>query len=409
MKKISALALLLGLFVSAVYFLIPDQTPPTPQTPFEHVGFDNIPGWKNDSQEEAFQSFQVSCETIVKFPDDRSFKSFGEARDWKNVCRKALEQTSLTNDEARSFFEKNFDVIYYKNEPDGLFTGYYAPLYKGSRIKGDKYNAPLYTIPGDLQAINLGDFDQSLSGRSIIGEVKDGKFVPYKDRKAIDQGALEGQNIELVWLEKLEETFFLQIQGSGFIELDDGEILHLGYAQRNGRPYRAIGQFLIQSGDIEREDMSLQAILEWMEQNPEKSKELMWKNPSYVFFQERDNDKPVGSLGVGLTPGRSLAVDREYIPLGMPLWLETYEEEIGTETETYRPNLKRLVIAQDTGGAIKGKIRGDVYWGIGQEAELKAGPMKDKGKYYMFVPKANPANNEANVASDVLEDNERMP
>ena len=200
--------------------------------------------------------------------------------------------------------------------------------------------------------------------------------------------ALDNKGLELVWLEKKAESFFLQIQGSGFVELDNGEILHLGYAQRNGRPYRAIGRFLIESGDIAREDMSLQAISTWLEQNPEKADELMWKNPSYVFFLQREQDKPVGSLGVGLTPGRSLAVDRSHIPLGVPLWLNTYQEnstEVGDVLKT--PHLNRLVIAQDTGGAIKGKIRGDVYWGIGDLAELEAGPMKDRGTYYVLVPK----------------------
>ena len=242
-------------------------------------------------------------------------------------------------------------------------------------------------VPRELQNINLGDFDQSLNGRTIIGEIKNSKFVPFKARKEIDQGALENQNLELVWLETIEQTFFLQIQGSGFIELENGQLVHLGYAERNGRPYRAIGQFLIESGDITREDMSLQTILDWMRQHPEQSNELMWKNPSYVFFVERNSKNPIGSEGVGLTPGRSLAVDRAHIPLGMPIWLNTYEElGVGGSRIIQKSNLKRLMVAQDTGGAIKGQIRGDVYWGIGGRAELKAGPMKDRGTYHVLVP-----------------------
>jgi len=386
MKINSGLALLLLLFFGAIYSLLaPKQL--IEIAPYNRVAYADFKNWQSDNHEKALESFQISCGRIINYNGDRDFKSFGKAKDWKDVCEKALVINNYNDQQAREFFEINFDPITYRESEIGLFTGYYAPLYKGSRTKSDVYNAPLYAIPKDLQALSLGDFDLSLKGKLIVGEVKDNKFIPYKDRKQIDLGALDNQQLELVWLEKIEETFFLQIQGSGFIELDDGELMHLGYAQKNGRPYRAIGQYLIESGDIARADMSLQAILNWMEENPEASNDLMWKNPSYVFFQERENDKPVGSLGVGLTPGRSLAVDREFIPLGMPLWLETYIESDVEHAEN-QEHLNRLVIAQDTGGAIKGKTRGDVYWGIGDQAELKAGPMKDRGTYYMLVPKA---------------------
>lgn len=389
MKQKSTLALLFGLFCFSVSFVLRPTLEDEILIPnYKIIPFEQLSGWQSDQHEAALQSFKISCERLVNYPDDREYNGFGIARDWKIVCQDALKLEALNSQTAKFFFEEYFSVLSFYEPEDGLFTGYYAPLYKGSREKTDRFIAPLYEVPEDLQAINLGLFDQRLSGRSIIGEVVEGKFVPYKDRKIIDQGALENQDLELVWLEKSAETFFLQIQGSGFIELENGEVMHLGYAQRNGRPYRAIGQFLIESGDIARENMSLQAILSWMEQNPEKSNELMWKNPSYVFFQERDGDKPIGSLGVGLTPGRSLAVDREYIPLGMPLWLETYQEkETDKENVERISHLNRLVIAQDTGGAIKGKVRGDVYWGIGDEAEEIAGPMKDKGTYYLLVPK----------------------
>jgi membrane-bound lytic murein transglycosylase A len=392
MKQISILVFLSSLFLLSIYFLFTPKKalPPPPLLPskYHEHSFDALKGWQEDDHLEALISFKVSCGRLLKYPDEREYNGFGVAADWKPACQAAIDIENSTKDAAKGLFEKHFTVLSFRELEDGLFTGYYAPLYKGSKVKTDRFNAPLYAVPNDLQSLNLGQFDSRLKGRSVIGEVQAGKFVPYKDRKIIDQGALENKGLELVWLEKAEETFFLQIQGSGFIELDNGEIMHLGYAQRNGRPYRAIGQYLIESGDVAREDMSLQAILGWMIANPEKSDELMWKNPSYVFFQLRDNDKPVGSLGVGLTPGRSLAVDREHIPLGMPLWLETFQEQAcDQETNILISHLNRLVIAQDTGGAIKGKIRGDVYWGIGDEAEKKAGPMKDKGTYYLLVPK----------------------
>ena len=384
MHRILAITILVGMFFAAVFhLLIPSIEPENPL--YNPVRFADLEGWVEDDHARALEAFQISCRRIVSYPDTRNMGDYGTALDWKPVCEKAFELDPVA---AKSFFETNFTALSFIGEDTGLFTGYYAPLYQGSREKNETYDAPLYMVPNDLQAINLGDFDQRLKGRSIVGEVRDNKFVPYKERKEIDQGALENKNLELVWLEKTEETFFLQIQGSGFIELEDGEIMHLGYAQRNGRPYRAIGQYLIESGDVAREDMSLQAILDWITENPSEADELMWKNPSYVFFQERDTDKPVGSLGVGLTPGRSLAVDREFIPLGIPLWLETYQEiEAKDQNIVKSPHLNRLVIAQDTGGAIKGKIRGDVYWGIGLEAEIKAGPMKDGGTYFLLVPK----------------------
>lgn len=382
-RNISAILLLFGIFLTALYFLIAPEEKQKPAN-FERVRFHDLDGWQDDDLSKALEAFKISCGRLLEFPDERSFGEFGTAFDWKGTCRASLEIDPVA---ARRFFENRFTALKIIGEDPGLFTGYYAPLYKGSRVKSEKFSTPLYMVPEDLQNIDLGDFDESLKGRSIIGEVRENKFVPYKDREAIDRGALENKGLELVWLEKPEESFFLQIQGSGFIELEDGEIFHVGYAERNGRPYRAIGRFLIESGDIAREDMSLQAIRRWMDENPEKSMQLMWKNPSYVFFRKGEGDKPVGSLGVGLTPGRSLAVDRNYIPLGVPLWLQTYQEISSDEGGIINiPDLNRLVIAQDTGGAIKGKIRGDVYWGIGDLAELKAGPMKDMGTYYILVP-----------------------
>lgn len=383
MKNIYAPIFLIGLFVFSLYFLTSSITPRPPDK-FVVLDFADIEGWSSDDQSLALTAFQISCERILKYPAIKSFGEFGRAADWQPSCTEALK-TDI--DDARIFFESRFTPLAFLKQGWGLFTGYYAPVYKGSRERSDKYSAPLYMVPRELQNIDLGDFDQSLKGRTIIGEIKNDEFVPYKTRKEIDQGALDNQNLELVWLEKTEETFFLQIQGSGFIELEDGQLVHLGYVERNGRPYRAIGQFLIESGDITREDMSLQAILDWMGKHPEQSNELMWKNPSYVFFVERNLKTPIGSQGVGLTPGRSLAVDRAHIPLGMPIWLNTYQKlNMDGREMVQKPNLRRLMVAQDTGGAIKGQIRGDVYWGIGDHAELKAGPMKDCGTYHVLVP-----------------------
>jgi membrane-bound lytic murein transglycosylase A len=388
---------ILLLFSAALYSLV-NVKQPKPTTIisetnlFEEVDFNNLDGWNEDNHLDALTSFRRSCEKIKGYDDESDFKGFGKGIDWKRVCHKALNTDYFSSNEAKNYFETNFIPVRIKTEEKGLFTGYYAPLYKGAARQSDQFNIPLYGTPDDLQYLNLGQFDLSLKGKSIVGKVNNGQFIPYDDRKEIDQGLLNNRDLELVWVENLEDAFFLHIQGSGFIELDNGEKIHLGYSAKNGRPYRAIGQYLIQSGDIKREDMSMQAILKWIKDNPDKAQSLMWKNPSYVFFQVRKSAEPIGSLGVGLTAGRSLAIDPEFIPLGMPIWLVTdrVEDNNGQNSDQdpiISAHLRRLVVAQDTGGAIKGKVRGDVYWGIGDDAALIAGPMKDIGTYYLLVPK----------------------
>lgn len=357
---------------------------------FSKVSFSHLKNWHSDQHDAALTAFQISCVKILKkekMAIMRPAFSGGRAGDWFDVCGKAQETKAK---DAKNFFEDYFTALKFNPESEteeiqGTFTGYYAPEYNGSPVRTDLYDIPLYKVPSDLQVLSLGDFDASLEGKYIIGQISDQKFTPYKDRKIIDQGALKDQGLELVWLQNPIDSFFLEIQGSGVIKFEDGTRFQVSYAGKNGRPYRAIGRYLIESGDVKREDMSMQAIRGWLEENPNKAKDLLWKNPSFVFFKTKEQEGTIGAMGVNLTAGRSLAVDNSFIPYGAPLWLETVSLKPRADEEISQ-NLSRLVIAQDTGGAIRGKVRGDVFWGVGDHAGKLAGPMNDKGHYYLLLP-----------------------
>jgi len=340
------------------------------QGDYQQLDYGDLSGWSEDQHDAALKTFIKSCEK----------ENIGLPK-WPFLCEEARRIGQKTPDglreAARLFFEKNFTPLAFRQKEAGLFTGYFAPEYEGSHERTDEFIYPLYSAPPDMQRLDLGLFDQSLAGRTIVGRVRDGKFMPYNDRKAIDQGALMDKGLELVWLKDPADAFFLHIQGSGRIFFEDGSHVLLGYAGKNGHAYHAVGRTLIEKGEISAQEMSMQAIRRWMGDNPDQVQDLMWQNPSYIFFRKMADQAPIGTLGVGLTPGRSVAVDPEYIPLGLPLWLDIKSAEAP---------IRRLVMAQDTGGAIKGRIRADLYWGIGQEAAEKAGPMKEKGRLYMLAP-----------------------
>jgi len=241
--------------------------------------------------------------------------------------------------------------------------------------------------PGDIISVELGLFSADFDGERVRGRLVGNRLEPYFSRGEIERGALDGRALELAWVDDPIKKFFLQIQGSGLVRLDDGRLLRVGYADQNGRVYRAIGRDLIEMGELTREEVSLQTIDAWLRANPDRAEEIMDKNPSYVFFQllgEADElEGPLGAQGVPLQAGRSLAVDRRFIPYGAPIWLETTAPLPDGEQV-----LRRLMIAQDTGGAIRGGVRGDVFWGAGDLAEFVAGHMNNRGSYYVMLPKA---------------------
>lgn len=371
------------IFLISLWVVIDDGRMSDISPAYTAVSYEAIENWDKDQQSLAFAAFKESCEVLLKRPAKKIVppqELGGRVEDWHQPCLVAEAMAEPTNTVARQFFEQHFSVVSYAPEEEGLFTGYFAPEYLGSDHPTEEYNVPLYAVPEDLKILDLGKFRKAWKGKTIIGQVQNGEFVPYKDRKIIDQGALEGQELELVWLKDPTDAFFLHIQGSGVVRYENGDRKTFGYAGKNGKAYHAIGKFLIESGDISREDMSMQAIRAWIEENPLQANSLMWKNPSYVFFRPLDDPTPIGAMGVELTAGRSLAVDRQFVPLGLPVWLD-----LKAATPESDP-IRRLVIAQDTGGAIKGRVRGDVYWGIGADAGLMAGSMKDRGRYYFLVP-----------------------
>ncbi len=306
---------------------------------------------------------------------------------WRGACAAAPGATSPG--QARAFFEDWFQpyLVTDRGQPGGLFTGYYEPLLHGSRHFGGAYTVPLYRAPDDLVQVDLSRFKPDLAGQMIAGRIDGKQLVPYYGRAEIDGGALAGRGLELVWVDDPVATFFLQIQGSGQIQLDDGELIRVGYDGQNGRQYRAIGRDLVERGAMSLEEVSLQTIRDWLIAHPEQAREVMARNPSYVFLREHPeldpHDGPIGAEGVPLTAGRSLAVDRRYIPLGVPVWLET----TAPWPEGEGP-LRRLMVAQDSGGAIKGPVRGDVFWGSGARAEAIAGHMRSEGRYMVLLPKA---------------------
>ncbi|WP_138378741.1 murein transglycosylase A [Luteithermobacter gelatinilyticus] len=388
-----AAGLLMGMVLGAVLISLVGtgeiRLPQKDKSPYKVLAVTALPGWGEDDHEKALAAFARSCEKWRTLPQDAPLSSVHTMTpaDWQEVCENLPEPGS---GQAKPYFEKNFTALSLVNNHNGdietgLFTGYFAPVYEGARTRSETYAYPLYMLPPDLQVVDLGEFDPRFKGHTIVGEVREGRFVPYKSRRMIEERrALDNQGLELVWLKNSTDAFFLHIQGSGLIRFPDGEIMQVGYAGKNGRPYRAVGRFLIENGEIPPENMSMQAIRTWMKENKDRATELMWQNPSYVFFRELDGAGPVGSLGVPLTPGRSLAVDRSQVPLGVPLWLDVAirDDLLGGVP------LKRLMVAQDTGGAIRGRVRGDIYWGIGAEAGEIAGHMRETGSYYLLLPHA---------------------
>lgn len=291
--------------------------------------------------------------------------------------------------EVRAFFERNFvpnQVSQANGSSEGLLTGYYVPDLKGSLTASADYPYPLYRSPDDLLIIDLSDVYPDLGNYRLRGRVEGNRVIPYWNRSDIDSLARPLAGQELLWVADPVELFFLHIQGSGRVLLDDGERVMVGYADQNGHPYRSIGKYLIDRGAMTRDQMSMQNIRAWVRNNPSEIGPVLNQNPSYVFFRElaADVQSPPGALGVPLTPGRSLAVDRRYIPLGAPVFVET------TWPNSDQP-LQRLMMAQDTGGAIKGRIRGDFFWGMGDQAGEQAGRMKQPARFWVLLPRLTEA------------------
>ncbi len=361
-----------------------------PKLVLEPVEFSALPGWQADAVGEALPALRKSCARITKRDDEALVgrdESGGRVAQWRVACAAAGKVDEQNAEAARAYFEKHFRPFLAKNntESEGGFTGYYEASLRGSRKRHGRYQTPLYKRPADLVMVNMRDFTSKPSRRRIAGRVVKGRLRPYESRKQIRKGALRGKKLELVWIDDKVDGFFTQIQGSGLVQLDSGKTMRIGYAAQNGHSYTAIGRELVRDGHITREEMSMQAIRTWLAENPDDADEMMDRNTAYVFFTENSGNGPLGSQNVELTPERSAAVDRNFIPQSTPLFIDTM---VPTEDGSSERVFQQLVIAQDSGGAIRGPVRADIFWGASERASSIAGRLKSRGKYYLLLPNA---------------------
>jgi membrane-bound lytic murein transglycosylase A len=357
----------------------PATPAPPPAPPVEYRGklkpasWIDLPEWRREPLRPALEAFLRGCPVLEK----------QEA--WKGVCAGAQTLVAAPEAEIAAFFELNFDphqVVNVDETETGMVTGYYEPLLRGSRTRSSRYKYPLYAVPQDLLVVDLSSVYPDLKHKRLRGRIEGNRVVPYFARGDIDKDPAPLKGLELVWVDDAVDAFFLHIQGSGQVELENGERVRVGYAEQNGHPFRSLGGLLIRRGEIPPERASMQGIKDWARRNPRKVQQFMNENPSYVFFRElpRDLTGPIGSLGVPLTAERSIAVDPRVIPLGVPVFLAT------TWPNTADP-LNRLMVAQDTGGAIAGAVRADFFWGFGDPAGNQAGKMRQAGRMWVLLPK----------------------
>lgn len=332
-----------------------------------------MPGWGNDDLREAWPAFVNSCSALRN------------RAEWKEVCSTLKNVDVKDANSVRGFFEMNFSpyqVQHLDGGTEGMVTGYYEPLLKGSRSKGGVYQTALYAVPNDMLTIDLGSVYPDLKNMRLRGRLVGNKVVPYASRAEI-LPFLAGK--ELVWVDDPVDAFFLQIQGSGRVQLNEtGETIRVAYADQNGHPYKSIGRYLVDKGELTLDQASAQGIKGWITKNPSRQDELLNANPSVVFFKEEKlmdpSIGPKGALGVPLVAQRSIAVDPTQLPLGAPVFLST------TMPLSSNP-LQRLMMAQDTGGAIRGAVRADFFWGFGREPGELAGRMKQRGMMWVLLPK----------------------
>ncbi len=319
---------------------------------------------------------------------------------WQTACAEANNLKNPNNATIITYLTDQFNVYSATNldgTQTGLITGYYVPKLQGSRKQSSQFPHPLYREPTDLVTVELADVYPDLRFKRVRGKLANNKMgqkeldqktisqklIPYLTRAEIETNPSPLAGQELVWIDDIIDVFFLQIQGSGLVDLDNGGQLHVGYANQNGHAYNSIGKLLIQRGELNSDQASMQGIKNWARNNLSQLRDLLNANPSYVFFRELPAglSGPLGALGVPITAERSMAIDPKYIPLGAPLFLST------TQPNSAKP-LKQLMIAQDTGGAIKGGVRADYFWGAGHDAGAKAGAMKQQGKVWVLLPKS---------------------
>ena len=358
--------------------------PPAPERPeraaqalvagYEETTFASLPGWERDTVGPSLRAFLVSCARP------------GLAAALAAACGEARALTPDSETAARAFFERAF-VPYRmlaEGRSTGLITGYYEPIVRGSRSRTVRFAHPIYGVPGDLVVVDMASVYPELRDLRLRGRIEGQRVLPYYSRAEIEARAEQIPARVIAWAEDPVEVFFLQVQGSGQVLFEDGARIRVGFAEQNGHPYRSLGRYLVDAGELTLEQASMDGIKRWATASPDKLKRALQSNPSYVFFRELPvNDGPIGAIGAPLSAGRSLAVDRRYIPLGAPVFLRT------TDPLSREP-LERLMVAQDTGGAIRGAVRADLYWGTGAEAGARAGSMRQEGSLWLLWPRGAP-------------------
>ena len=363
---------------------VPTRRPETPALTtigFETASWSQLPGWRADDTLAAWPAILTSCNALRFRPE------------WQSFCAPATAASPTDSNAVRALIEQYLQpyrvlrVTGRKTENTGLVTGYFEPLLHGSRERSDIYATPLYSRPDDLLIVDLADVIPELKGKRVRGRVEGNKVVPYYSRAASREApGLQGH--EIVWIDNALDAFMLEVQGSGRVQLTTGEIIRLQYEDQNGHPYRSIGRYLADQGVMTIDQVNMPAIRAWLAANPQRQNEVLDSNPSVVFFREAPLDDPAigpkGALGVPITAGRSIAIDPKFLKLGAPMFLSTTAPGIGGGP------LQRLVVAQDTGGAIRGPIRADLFFGYGPEAGTQAGMMKYDGEMWLLWPKAAP-------------------
>lgn len=387
LRKLTKFSLAMSIVVIAGCSTTKKEEPVERQEPtiidsrFTISDFDSIQNISEEAWSTGLEAFQTSC------------RSMGKKRIWAEVCAKA-QTTPLT--EAKNFFMDNFAPwqmskvevgkqtgTVYNKSLTGLMTGYYEPLLKIKSHKTSTHTIPILSTPDDLIIVDLASLYPSLKGLRLRGKLEGRRLIPYDDRKAIVQRK-DLDKYALGWSDDPVAVFFLQIQGSGRLETDTGDVLRVGYDDQNGHPYKAVGSWLVKKGYLKKHQLSMQNIQKWAKENPSEVNTLLDQNPSFVFFKERvvknQNEGPVGAQGLPLTSQGSVAVDRKHVPLGTPLIVQVSQDNPPL-------NFTRPVVAQDTGGAIRGPLRFDFFWGFGDSAGAQAGRQKSDVTAWLLLPK----------------------
>lgn len=351
------------------------------KTALTKVKFDQLKGWNADNFAEVIPVFAKNCKKISSLKGEFIYNSAIKIKtaDYKKICRNFADKNISDGKRMKKFIESEFVPYAVMNEknPLGKFTSYYEATINASFEKSAKYRYPVYGKPQDLVEINLHEFDKTLPNLRLVGRVESGKFIPYFKRKEIEKNGVNAP--VLMWGDDLVDIHFMQIQGSAIAVMDDGSEIRIGFADSNGRKFKGIGSILLEKGLLKPGETSMPKIREWLRKHPQRAAEELAENERFIFQRLVESDGPVGALGVSLTAGRSMAVDNRYVPLGAMLWLDTVDPD--------NDKIEKIVFAQDIGSAIKGVVRGDYFWGHGEEALQEAGRMNSQGRYYLLAPK----------------------